>query len=368
MPRPNSLVARIQTVTDLGPFNIETFRRGDPTGLPMAPRLVINSDGVDKSLKFDARLNAEAVALKLSAARSLEVGGYPAYLELSGDGAILDVRVPEVGMIVRLDPMADGRVELVLDESDSVYFIDAELAKTEIEFLRASFAAKHTIAVVRGPNQTYFDARVVPVTLFEQTPPFGKIRHSDDVIAALKPVTEDRAVKLFKAMAKQTCHLPTPQEGCIPFAYVATGCFHKSHRMCELIAASNVKVAKVWAFGKLSARTKNLSGCRVSWASHVAPIVRVSTNSKPQVRVIDPTLCRTAVSVQKWLDAQNDPTARIIYTDASVFRVMKDGSGRPERPASKTLARETDWGLETYAECLRLMANGKKQPPPFSGC
>jgi hypothetical protein len=130
-----------------------------------------------------------------------------------------------------------------------------------------------------------------------------------------------KAKDIFDTCAALSCHLPTPPATppCIPFQYVADGCYARAHQMRRLISKKwGYCVEKVFSFANqnndtLAVRADKWGGCCVTWWYHVAPLLRVRLKltlpghaplSLTTLMVIDPGMFDRPVLLSSWLAAQ----------------------------------------------------------------
>jgi hypothetical protein len=124
-------------------------------------------------------------------------------------------------------------------------------------------------------------------------------------LPASETVSLDRATEVFRDMARQDD---------IAFRYPVDGCYARAELMVELMLRQGLKPRKVWAVAsgeELVAKTKNHPKGYVTWAYHVAPVLRVrGADDEQRWYVIDPSLFTAPVTLTAWMKAQMRPEAR----------------------------------------------------------
>lgn len=103
---------------------------------------------------------------------------------------------------------------------------------------------------------------------------------------------------------------------CIPYQYVADGCYARAHKMREVIEGFYGYTSyKVFHFlnrcvanpGSLAVRaTLWGNNCCVQWWYHVAPYVIVQSGASQVAYVIDPSMFTGPVSITTWANAQKN--------------------------------------------------------------
>lgn len=105
-----------------------------------------------------------------------------------------------------------------------------------------------------------------------------------------------KANEVFKWLAGQTD---------LAFRYPTDGCYARAHLMCERLQKQGFKPRKIWSVAngeELYARTKYTAKGYVTWAYHVAPMVRVRLDGEKQKwYVLDPSLFDGPVTLRQWM-------------------------------------------------------------------
>jgi hypothetical protein len=363
MPRPRVLITLIQDVLTLA------APRGAESRSLLRPEVVL--PGPNNRLTFDPALEGGKTDSMLQTLQTLRALQWPAYIEVTeaNPKAIKEVLIPEIGLI-RKEPIttSDGVIELELDSCNQIFRFNPSNDPSNPDFLFQSYKLNTAVAIAYR-TCVVPDVQPLPQDVLKATPksePVPTTLGSIDWTTVLKK--EAHVANLFNEVAAQSCPLPVPTSGCIPFLFPRDGCLARAHRMCELLASRKkpVKAAKIWSFGILEFQTSNDCACKVHWSSHVATIVRVSVNgTNPKVRVLDPSMFDKPVTVDRWLYAQLSTTGKtLMFSNANVYHLSHRGNGRPEvcRPPFEC---ESKLELLRRAEQLRIIAGGHATPPPF---
>jgi hypothetical protein len=117
-------------------------------------------------------------------------------------------------------------------------------------------------------------------------------------------ISYERAAALFAELAARKD---------IAFRFLWDGCYARAHLMVQHIMESGLSCRKAWTFAPrpqddpLWVSLPNMSGGRVEWKYHVAPVLSVRL-SDSQVRdlVLHPSMFDRPVTVEEWRDAQHD--------------------------------------------------------------
>jgi hypothetical protein len=119
------------------------------------------------------------------------------------------------------------------------------------------------------------------------------------LLPVAETVTVQKATDVFNWMARQSD---------IAYRYPTDGCYARAELMIERMQKNGFKPRKIWSVAngeELYARTKNHPRGFVTWAYHVAPVLRVRTGEKSQRwYVIDPSLSTKPMTITEWEKAQ----------------------------------------------------------------
>lgn len=126
---------------------------------------------------------------------------------------------------------------------------------------------------------------------------------SDDVV--FTKISESEAQTLFDTLANLDY---------IEFRYANNHCEDRAHAMSYEIAQKGIKAGKVWIFVrgifdnkypkvlKINDANKVGKNGLLTWKYHVAPVI-LSDNG--DTLVLDPSLCKTPVTLRAWFDKMN---------------------------------------------------------------
>jgi Glutaminase len=142
-------------------------------------------------------------------------------------------------------------------------------------------------------------------------PGFDKVENQNwDVFKKCSKIVPDMSIAndIFNFCAAQGCVNGTPQVSpCISFQYVNNGCYARAHKMRYIIEnIFRYCSEKVFSYYSLSVKAVKWGGCCINWWFHVAPLIRVRTNSGILCYVIDPSMFNGPVLLSTWLRAQKD--------------------------------------------------------------
>lgn len=284
---------------------------------------------------------------------------HPVRAELSDANVVLDLIVPEVGVVQALWPEEDGTVTVDLSGSAAPLVLRPDLPRfTQLlgDLERAMHEREPLIV------STTDDQEILDFQYGELKPrPAAEPLTGDEVLAGMTIVDPGRAEDLFTALATENCPIPTGRHLCIPFRYPDNGCWARAERMCDLLREQhNVEAGKVWLFGRLRAHTENRRDCRIRWRFHVAPVVRLDTGPR-DLLVLDPSVCCRAETVAAWREALGDTRAVCELTDTTVYFQTAKGDGVEEMPGemvddlkyflARLLCRARRRGAPPYRQC-----------------
>ncbi len=178
-------------------------------------------------------------------------------------------------------------------------------------------------------------------------------------------ISATHAQQIFDAMNATTCDPLTVPSPCIPFLFPDDGCWARAHEMCRLMIQTGLSPKKVWIESqypnRLHVNTRNNPACFVEWGWHVAPTLCVRGRFPfwAHTMVIDPSLFTTPVTKANWKGVQNDPTATLTDTAASIYWLW----GNVTDPTYS----QTNHYLAVYR--LALQTRSLQQgPPPYANC
>jgi len=135
----------------------------------------------------------------------------------------------------------------------------------------------------------------------------------------------------------------------IPFQFSGNGCWARAHETCRLIEEHfdhdlRDVVAKIWNFGDLRVRTDNSPDCLVTWAYHVAPVVKVDA----EFLVIDPSLFERLVTINEWLDKQSKNSRDVVFTTRDAYDLGEDHTPGQEQLFVEEEPEQTEEQLQEF--------------------
>lgn len=157
-------------------------------------------------------------------------------------------------------------------------------------------------------------AEAVPAPDDPNAPSFGGTQTSS--LTAIVPNTTVLN-NIFNTIKSQCCKLPAVwiYGPCIPFQFVADGCYARAHKMRQLIESYYGYTSyKVFNYacngaGTLSVKATLWSNnCCVKWWYHVTSYVWVQSGASVVPYAIDPAMFSGPVSITTWLNAQKNAT------------------------------------------------------------
>lgn len=304
----------------------------------------------------------------------------PVYVELDpGSTVVSRVFIPHVTRVTRIRPIDRGVLGIELDLSQGRHVLRQSVPDFgELEQqLRLALKSRAPMVITENDDHEIIDAREYapgPEGLPFPFPPLPR----PEIVARIpcilwiwrwpcwpwwwfRCVSPAKAQETFDAMSATSCDPLTVPPPCIPFLYPDDGCWGRAHEMARLMIARGLNPKKVWIEGGLYVSTRNNPNCGVWWGWHVAPTLCVRGPGFCQHRdmVIDPSLFTTPVTKETWKDIQNDPSATLTMSSASIFYLW----GSMTDPTYV----QTNQVLATYR--LRLQNRSLQiGPPPYANC
>jgi Glutaminase len=135
---------------------------------------------------------------------------------------------------------------------------------------------------------------------------------------------------IFAALRNQCCKLAGPYlyGQCVPYQYVADGCYARAHKMRQIIEGTYGYTSyKVFNYadqcptfpGVLAVNaTLWNNNCCVRWWYHVAPYVYVQSGTSQVAYLLDPSMHSAPVAISTWLNAQKNTGCG--YTNGTVHK------------------------------------------------
>jgi hypothetical protein len=282
------------------------------------------------SVRFEtgaiARLPNVGAAFEASGAILKHARQYnlPVHVELRpGTDEIVNVRLPFVGIVTKIDPTKSGDIEIQFAPSHAYHY----LKKVNPGFQRL----REALESAKNEQASVFVTETLEEGIIDVRPaagPFG-LAWSDHKLlrkreAEALALTLSQAQGGFEQMVKQSCSTVSPSAPlCIPFLYPRDGCYARAHQMCKLLAP--LQPTKAWNYGKLRVATSNDPSCAVTWVYHVAPVLNVQVGGTVVPHVIDPAIFSEIVPLQRWRQTQGDQGSVLVSTEAQVYYRDPDG-------------------------------------------
>ncbi len=135
---------------------------------------------------------------------------------------------------------------------------------------------------------------------------------------------------IFTTLRNQCCKLAGPYlyGQCVPFQYVADGCYARAHKMRQIIEGTYGYTSyKVFNYADQCPITPGVlavnatlwgNNCCVRWWYHVAPYVYVQSGTSQVAYLLDPSMHSAPVAISTWLTAQKN--AGCGYTAGTVHK------------------------------------------------
>jgi Glutaminase len=286
----------------------------------------------------------------------------PLYFTLKEGTRLVDsLAIPITTRVIGLSAEAGGGMRVRLDGSAKrhVLFPTADGYADMVDLLAEAARTRTFVLVTRRPEATaILDVRTTPQPPAQPKTLVGSIVIGRPAIRTISTVTSAVARAVFQRVRAESCALPSPQAGCIPFAHPFDGCWVRANRMCEIIAREFQEVpAKLWVYGDLLVKTSNSPTCEVNWDWHVAPVLFERSSRSRRMIVIDPSVGPGPLPRAEWQALLGDPTVQTVVTGPSVFNQAEPGVLELAGPD------DTAQGLEVYLCALLLQACQHGAPP-----
>jgi hypothetical protein len=135
---------------------------------------------------------------------------------------------------------------------------------------------------------------------------------------------------IFNTLKNQGCRAAGPYiyGQCVPFQYVADGCYARAHKMRQIIEGTYGYTSyKVFNYADQCPLTPGVlavnatlwgNNCCVNWWYHVAPYVYVQSGTSQVAYLLDPSMHSGPVAISTWLAAQKNTACG--YTAGTVHK------------------------------------------------
>lgn len=232
---------------------------------------------------------------------------------------------------------ADGRnAEAWFYETPLVYEFSASAAYAKENFQALQYAKENKLPVnvTTYASTENLIARITPATEEQvqrfredaaKRPAAEQVPSPDDPNpsfanpqpSSLTAVVPNTTVlnNIFNTIKSQCCKLPAVllYPPCIPFQFVADGCYARAHKMRQIIESYYGYTSyKVFNYACNGAGTLSVSAtlwgnnCCVKWWYHVTSYVYVQSGSSQVAYAIDPAMFNGPVSISTWVAAQKN--------------------------------------------------------------
>lgn len=338
--------------------HIAEIRENTTTGFALSEKLpdIRFANGATASLEPS---NPKAHAL-IGLLKSLHYDGLPAYVTLSDDKKISDVRVPIQKRVVNITANAGGDLDVELEISHAFHTLRRSRPDFETleKKLRDALDSRSAVLVTEDIDDGILSVDPVPGP-FDVRPAAPRIA-APAAVAVAGPITEQKALELFNSVADLGCDPLRITDICIPFRYPRDGCWARAHEMYRRLSAQSA-IGKMWLYGDLNVRTANDPTCSVSWRYHVAPTVQVQAGSGSRTYILDPSMFAAPVTDAEWI-AKQTSAGNAVPTDGRVYYRASDGNVTFDDSFASTATE-----LKTYRAQL-LKTTVDNGPPPYARC
>jgi len=211
------------------------------------------------------------------------------------------------------------------------------------------------------PEQiTSFKAEIVkrptaqPVQAPDET---GLIPNPKETSSSLVGVVPNLATlnTIFNKVRAQCCNLPGPYTygQCVPFQFVADGCYARAHKMRQIIESFYGYTSyKVFNYACNGAGTLSVkatlwgNNCCVKWWYHVASYVIVQVGTAQYGYLIDPSMFTGPVSIPTWIAAQKNVSCG--YNGSAQGQVYYTSNAYAPTSLNSTTCVLVPYGDNTY--------------------
>jgi hypothetical protein len=221
----------------------------------------------------------------------------------------------------------EGRLPVTLRTSPAIFYLNPALPRfSELreKLERASLSGEEVLVTHHPLTLEIIDVRDVP----SDAPELGNggLLVGADSSAFAETEFAAPASKITLVEAREAFHFLAGSD--IPFFFVRDCCTARAQKMCRLLREErNISARKIWNYGHgfrqnaatLFIRTKTDPSGKVFWRYHVAPTVSV-VDADVDTMVIDPAIFKDGpVSIDTWVEEQNDGGAMQLPSSASVY-------------------------------------------------
>ncbi len=181
--------------------------------------------------------------------------------------------------------------------------------------IRLAANSEHTVSLVipsTSEQQARYKAEASKREIAEAVPSPEQMAQSRAPLTAVVPSTAVLNT-IFNKIRDNCCKLPGPYTygQCIPFQFVADGCYARAHKMRQIIEDFYGYTSyKVFNYACNGSGTLSVNAtlwgnnCCVKWWYHVASYVYVQVGSSQVAYLLDPAMFTGPVSIATWVAAQ----------------------------------------------------------------
>lgn len=275
--------------------------------------------------------------------------GEPLYLEADPETDVITrVLYPRAVLVTAVEPGPENGVhEVSLEISHARHFLDLGRPDSHrlLGLLIAARDRRERVLVTEDPEtHEIVDVRDFPSRAARPEPPLE---------VSLFTLAEQPDLPAVREVFRHVAGQPH-----IPFQYPDDGCWVRAHEVARLLLAAGWRPRKLWMYGRLSAPTVNHPRCKVRWAWHVAPTLRVGAEDY----VLDPALFQEPVTRKEWIEAQTRAVPMLHSTSPAIYYRSAMGRLEYDRSYRKTQELLVRFGREL------AMRSARHGPPPYSRC
>lgn len=239
---------------------------------------------------------------------------------------VLFYETPLVHSISRASSKAEPFMRLLKEAKTKQQPVNVRVSKTQEDWIESILPA--TEAQLKD-----YEANKAQAEAAEQVDdPETMARNGASGRATLAAVIPNMTTlnTIFNTLRNQCCKLAGPYlyGQCIPFQYVADGCYARAHKMRQIIESFYGYTSyKAFNYADQCPLTPGVlavsatlwgNNCCVRWWYHVAPYVFVQSGTSQVAYLLDPSMHATPVAIATWLNAQKNTGCG--YTASTVHK------------------------------------------------
>jgi hypothetical protein len=227
---------------------------------------------------------------------------------------VLFYETPLVHSISRASGKAEPLMKLLQEAKTRQLPVNVRVAKGKEDLIESVIPATETQV------KAYQEAKAKAEAAEQVEDPETMARNGANGRATLAAVIPNLATlnTIFNTLRNQGCRAAGPYlyGQCIPFQYVADGCYARAHKMRQIIEGTYGYTSyKAFNYADqcpavpgVLAVSATLWGnnCCVRWWYHVAPYVFVQSGASQVAYLLDPSMHTAPVAISTWLNAQKN--------------------------------------------------------------